>query len=937
MKHMYKKISIFLVVILALHNTISAQCGSPTYVGTATNMFTLIRNGTSSIAASKTLNTIAFIHRNNVSSFGGSSGNLRFDYSTDGGVTWTLNQGIINPVNSSYARYPNITIYNPSANTNTANAYISYMAPTINSVSSAWNGEVTGVSQLNASGVTETYNQNGIGTTWQAGSLVNGAPGVFWAMDAVVPSSLTGFNVYKGTWNSTSSDIVWSINYACTPPFNTGYTSSPTISDYNIAFDPTGQIGYFSFLGHVTPGPSNYALYPVLYKTTNGGSTWTGPIEVDLTQFSCISSNTVSPNVPSTNIEHDLVVDVNGNPHLITTLGNASYYNFNYSTWHHMYDITLTNGLWAAYDLGNVNGSPYTFGISPNFATQWQAPQAARTADGTKVFFTWTDNSNYSLGTGNSTPDLFGKAYDVVNNKWTQMKNFSSCNSAISGKITFPHIAPEVLEPTSSTYKLATVYGENTVNNDLGQTANFKFLDNITFASSEFTVTPPAATVTIQQAPLVLICPNTSLSINVAGGAGQALWNTGATTTSIAISSGTATTYSVIAQVGCLVGTASVAVTNLTVNTLSGNPSVCPGSPATFTALGNALGYTWTPGSVTGTNVILNPTVNTITLTTMGSNSCTSTKTLNINLLPIPVITIAGSNTICAGIVLTLTASGAQTYSWSNSSNGATFTDTPIVNTSYTVTGAAANTCTNSQTVSVTVKPSPTITASSSQTASCAGDVLNLLSSGAVSYSLNGVSSTANTTVAPTISTIYTVTGGGTNLCQTSRTLSILVYALPSITITPSRSLFCKGEKINLSATGANSYTWVVQGVLNPSVQVYPTTNTTYSIIGQSVQGCLNTATYALVVSLCTGIEQFEAGNTVLNVYPNPNNGTFTIKGDINLALKIINELGQVVRTVSLNEGNSHEASVGELAAGIYFISGQKDELIIKQKIVVAR
>lgn len=935
MKNIYQKISA-LTTCLLLQGTVYSQCGAQQNGGTASNMFTLIRNNTSSIATNKALNTIVFIHRNDAGIFGGNSGHLRYDISTNGGTSWTLNQGVLNPVNSNLARYPNIAIYNPAANTSTSNAYVSYMAPTINGAS-AWNGEVTGVQQLTGAGTTETYNQNGIGTTWQAGSLVNGAPGVLWAIDAVVPAGLTSFNIYKGVWSTIANDIVWNINYVCTPPFNTGLTTSPTITDYNIAFDPTGQIGYFSFLGHVTPGPSQYGLYPVLYKTTNGGTSWTGPIQVDLTQFSCITSNTVSPNIPSANIEHDLVVDVNGNPHLITTVGSGSNYAFTYTAWHHMYDFTLKNGLWAAYDLGNVNGAPYTFGVSPNFATQWQAPQAARSADGTKIFFTWTDNANYSLGSTNSTPDLYGKAYNVTNDTWTPTKNFTSCNAALAGKILFPHIAPEVLEPTSSSFKLAVVYGEPSVTNDMGVTANFKFLDNITFSTGDFSVTVPPATVTIQQAPLALICPGSSLTLNVTGGAGQAIWSTGATTPTLSITSGTATSYSVVAQVGCNVGTASVAVANLVANPGITSPNICPGNPATFTVSGNALGYTWTPGNATGTNVILNPTINTITLTSLGSSSCTSTQTLAINLLPQPNLAIAGPATICAGYLLNLNVSGAQSYLWDNGSSSSTFTDIPQANIVYTVTGTAANTCTNVQTFSLSVSPSPTLTANSTQSAVCAGQTVVLTGSGAVSYSWNAISSGPTATVTPTATTVYTVTGAGNNLCESTKTISVIAYALPSITVTPARNTFCKGEKIRLTASGATSYTWNSIGALTPSVQVSPTTTAIYSLTGVSVEGCLNTSTYTLTVAPCTGIDQNSMDDLLFDVYPNPNTGLFTIKGEEELKLTIINELGQAVESVSIMENNSYTTSVNHLPSGVYFIIGQDDTHTIKKKLIIIR
>jgi len=930
MKNNYKKIT-FLFAALFIQNTVSAQCGVPANLGTATNMVGLIRNNSSAIAASKTLNTVAFIHRNNATAFGGNSGQLRFDFSANGGATWTTNLGVITPTNSNLSRYPNVAIYNPAANTNTANAYLSYMAPTISTVTSTFNGVATGVSKFNVTGVTENYNQNGIGTTNLPSSLVTGSTGIFWAIEPTLSTS--GFNIYKGVWSSILNDVVWSTNFSCAPTFINFPTT--VYADYTIGFDPTGTIGYFCFTGQVSPGPSDPTLYPILYKTTDGGNTWTGPITVDVTKFGCITSNIGSSNLASMNNGHDLVVDVNGNPHIITTLGGSSGYVFNYNLWHHMYDITVKNGLWVAYDLGNVNCGENTFGVT-TLAPQDQAPQAARSADGTKIFFTWADNASASLGSPNSTPDLFGKAYNVTNNSWTPTKNFTSCNVNAAGKIIFPHIAAEVLEPNATTYLIPTIYGEPSVTNDLDQIANFKYLDNVTFAISDFSISVPPATVTIQQAPLVVVCPGSSLTINVVNG-GQAIWNTGATTTSLSITASNATSYSVIAQVGCNVGTASVAVTNLTLNASSLSPSICPGNSASFTAVGNALGYSWLPGNMSGANVTLTPISNAVTLTAMGSSSCTTTQTVGIVIWPVPTISIAGNSTICAGSTLTQNASGAQSYLWSTGATGATFTDTPLTNTVYTVIGTDVNTCTNTQIVNVTVSPTPILGASSNPTAACVGQSVALIASGAATYSLNNVSSTANVTVAPAATTVYTITGAGLNLCTSTKTVSVLIYALPVLTVTPSRAHFCKGEKIILTASGAASYTWTSPGVLTPSAQVNPITSTTYSVIGASIESCLNTQTFALIVNDCLGIEQQLADNLHLLVYPNPSNGAFMVSGSIDITLNIVNELGQVMRTITLNESNAHEISIQDLSGGVYFLVGQKEGVLVNQKIVVTK
>ncbi len=922
MKKIYQHFSLLVLVALVPIRT-EAQCASSVTLGTSTNMFTLIRNGNHPIVVDKTLNMVVFIHRNDAATFGGNSGELRYDVSTNAGTTWTLNQGVLNPSSASYARYPNVAIYNPTNNVTPSNAYISYLAPTITTSTSAWNGVVTGVRQVNGGIPTETYNQNGIGLDQIPHSLVKGAPGVFWAID---PTTIlaTGYKIYRGVWNSTSNDIVWSLNYTATPPFNTSWTSAGQVVDYNIAFDPTGQTGYFSFLGHITGSAVNNAIYPILYKTTNGGVTWTGPIQVDLSNFSCITTNTTSGGFASTNVEHDLIVDANGNPHVIATVGSASNYIFNYSAWHRMYDITLKNGLWAAYDLGSVNAAPNTFGNTANIATQWLAPQAARSADGTKLFFTWTNNTNYTLGSPNALPDLFGKAFNVTTNSWTQTKNFTACNTALAGRMWFPHIATEALEPTASSWKLAGVYSQPTIANDLGSVANFFFLDNLTFSSSEFSVAVPPATVTIAQGPSLLYCPNTTVNINVTG-AGQVIWSNSVTTNPLPVTSSSISTYSVIAQVGCLVGTASITVNTLSVSAAAVSNSICPGSAASFTAGGNAFTYSWSPGTQTGTNVSLFPTANTVTLTATGSSGCAIITTVAINVLSPPVISIAGTQTTCAGYVATHTATGAQSYLWSDGTSGSTFTMLAVSNTVIAVAGIGANSCTSSATASVVVNPSPIVNAVSASTAICPGNSLTFFGSGtAATYSWNGSATGPNLIVTPTISSTYTLAGSNNFGCISTKTLALTVYTLPTLSVTANRPGVCRGEKITLTASGASSYTWITQGVLTPSVLITPSSAQvyTYQVAMLSSDGCENTGTYVLTVSACTGLSE-NIGTSRIQLWPNPSSGSFQLLSGRSESLGIYNAVGQLVRTVDLKE--EEVAEVKGLSAGVYFIRSSKD------------
>ena len=146
---------------------------------------------------------------------------------------------------------------------------------------------------------------------------------------------------------------------------------------------------------------------------------------------------------------------------------------------------------------------------------------------------------------------------------------------------------------------------------------------------------------------------------------------------------------------------------NPTLN-ISASPTViCAGSSSTLSASG-ASTYTWNPGALSGPSVAVSPTVTT-TYTVTGATPCgSSTKTITVVVNPKPTVAVA-SQTICIGGTATLTASGANTYSWSTSATGPSITVTPSVTTNYTVTGTSAAGCTNTAlaTVAVTTNTIP--------------------------------------------------------------------------------------------------------------------------------------------------------------------------------------------------------------------------------------
>ena len=501
-------------------------------LGSSSNWYSIGLTESNAIAVDNDLNTVIFVHRNNASIYGGHSGNLRYDISTDNGITWTSDLGPLNPASvngTNAARYPNIAFYNPTGNTNPNNAYLSYYAPT---VAATWNGHVSGVRKLDGTGNTESYNQTGATQTLIPRSVCKGVNGTLWAVDAVYNgTTTTGYRILKGVWNGTS-DYVWTVNTTLTPTFNTAFDGANHSTDFAIGFDPSGQVGWVSILTDISVGASNYSFNPVFYHTENAGLTWSAPEQVDLGQFSCISSIITPGNFPSAAFDLDLTVDMNGNPHAVMCVGNnPSSYSIFYTEAHNMYDITLENGLWNALNLGAVNAGRQTFGTDPNFLTMDMNPHASRTDDGSKVFFTWAGSDAVPVA---NAPNLYGIGYDVATRNLTPMRDLSSCNPSTSGKMLFPKLSETVLNVNGG-WELPIIYGDPADINNTLMPLNYQFLDSLIFTQAEFQLQQCSPFVTFANPDTVVICEGAAATLSVTSTHDQYLWDNGQTTPTIAI------------------------------------------------------------------------------------------------------------------------------------------------------------------------------------------------------------------------------------------------------------------------------------------------------------------------------------------------------------------------------------------------------------------
>jgi hypothetical protein len=223
----------------------------------------------------------------------------------------------------------------------------------------------------------------------------------------------------------------------------------------------------------------------------------------------------------------------------------------------------------------------------------------------------------------------------------------------------------------------------------------------------------------------------------------------------------------------------------------------------------------------------------------------------------------------------------------------------------------------------------------------CAGNSVTLTASGADLYSWNSISTGAvgvfvlQPSVTNTVTLVATTKSLTVN-CPVTHTFVVSVNALPVLTITPTRSVVCKSETNTLTVTGAQTYSWNSTNTTNKLV-ITPTANLTYTVSGTDANGCQNIGSYQAKISSCAGINELSLNSSELIVYPNPNKGIFMISGGQNLGLRLLNELGQEVKTFKITEGTTTEIDITHLSNGIYFLFGQGESGTVHQKIIIAR
>lgn len=402
-------------------------------IGTSANGYGFFVDArSSSVWVDNSLNTITFTHRQELPT----GNHLGYDISTNGGLTWTNNITMYDPVlGGSNARYPQGGILNPLGNTDPANAVQTYVAPTLDGsqgTAGSWGGLAVGAAPFAAGA--DMWQENwatGGGQQWFLPDAFHVTQqGTVYFIDALTDwdgtaSTYAGsITVGKGVYDEASGEINYTYQSIDVP-----VNADDGINDIEIAFAPDGQNGFISILTNLEDPLPYTSYHPVLYKTTDGGETWSDVIEVQLGGADglagvqeALSDEALEALFPEgvpprdeipyyMGYTQDFLVDAWGNPHISGTIlkadleGGTISIGTGFMSNFHIYSMD-GGETWESFKLADLIQFESAIGDVSGHNRQ----QISTTWDGSIVFFSWLD-SDIEEAEDNTRPDIYFREF----------------------------------------------------------------------------------------------------------------------------------------------------------------------------------------------------------------------------------------------------------------------------------------------------------------------------------------------------------------------------------------------------------------------------------------------------------------------------------------------------------------------------------------------
>ena len=540
---------------------------NPITIGTSANVFSIIDDGTNQTFVMPSLNVVGFTHRNNSTNFPASgsaswaSGLPRFDLSTDGGAQWSVDlgplmvddgignlgnlrprypQGVLLPTGTAIADLRLVATSTAWVNNTSSGNYVdwgwglrmlawdigSFTAAQVDdpfSNTSKWFTDANAVSRYDG-GVEQSLcwnkDANGNFHAW----VVND----HWTTNE---ESKDTIYIIRGDFDANQQSMTWTIQQKIKVGTSFGDGGYARMSTPVIEFSPDGQYGWIGFGAHLDHdgNPNNIESFwgqnAIFYKSTDYGQTWTGPIEVDLTQFldligalkmyytdpntNQLDSTSQIPVIGGTGSVFDITVDANGNPHFFCAVFNHGFdkdnppqqladLNSYFIVPKVMVDITTPNQgqTWNVILIDTLYYSQWKQSDPPDQYDlgEWGWAQVGRSADGNVIGYVYINDTS-AQGNNTTTSNVWSAGFRLTDSTFAKPVGHSN-GSSHNGIVFWPQLSPIFLPGNAANgeYILPIAYTTETAAVPSNGTVQWYYSGDVRLDNSRFTSSPDIVT-----------------------------------------------------------------------------------------------------------------------------------------------------------------------------------------------------------------------------------------------------------------------------------------------------------------------------------------------------------------------------------------------------------------------------------------------------------
>ena len=449
-------------------------------------------------------------------------------------------------------------------------------------------------------------------------------------------------------------------------------------------------------------------------------------------------------------------------------------------------------------------------------------------------------------------------------------------------------------------------------------------IDSHTCLSSQtFVITEPTLLVAAATATLIS-CNGGSATVTVTATGGTMPYTGDSTFT---VTTGTYT-YTVLDTNGCS-STTSITVTEpaVLVATATATTIACFGDSATVTV--TATGGTM-PYSGDSTFIV---TVGTYSYTVVDTNGCSSTTSITVTEPTAIVTAVTQTNVSCfAGNngTIDLTVSGGTspyTFDW-NSGTYTTEDLSGLLAGNYVGIVTDSNGCTSTITVTITepdvLVATVTLATNPSTCSGSDGSIDISIFGGTPGYTFLWSNAATTEDISALSAGSYSCVVTDNNGCIANVNDTLTSFTIPTVTLAITEDTVCVNDASfaltgGVPTGGIYTGTAVTAGVFDPATASAGMNTITYTYV--DVNGCTGFNTDSIYVDACVGINTLFTQENNFTLFPNPNNGTFTLQLNMTTVAQVIvyDAIGQIVSSQYLQPSTQHQLHLE--TSGVYLIA----------------